>query len=129
MLDLITVKFLTTYDRRPFHLMGGTGIMASFFGSLLLLWMVVLRISGETVGNRPALIAGVLLMLAGLQLVTVGLLAELIVSRGHANHDPLAAVSEHSTGALGDDAVVDLAKPTPHAGALTEAQPVKTQKD
>lgn len=111
MLDLITVKFLTTYDRRPFHLMGGTGIMAAFFGSLLLVWMLILRISGEAVGNRPALIAGVLLMLAGLQLVTVGLLAELIVSRGHADADNLSAVSEHTSGST---------SPGAHAGETAE---------
>jgi len=81
MLDLITVKFLTTYDRRPFHFMGGAGLSASALGAILLAWMLVLRIMGEEVGSRPALLAGVLLLLAGLQLVTVGLLAELSVSR------------------------------------------------
>lgn len=107
MLDLITVKFLTTYNRRPFHLMGGAGLFASFVGSLLLAWMLVLRVLGETVGDRPALLAGVLLFLAGLQLVTVGLLAELIVFRsgpGRSHDTPaytelgIDATQEHLNG-------------------------------
>ena len=81
MLDLITVKFLTTYDRRPFHIIGGLGLSFLAVGSLLLGWMLTLRVLGEAVGDRPALLAGVLFALAGLQLVTVGLLAEMIVSR------------------------------------------------
>jgi len=83
LLDLFTVKFLTTYDTRPFHLIGGAGLGISFLGSLLLLWMLVLRVAGQAVGNRPALLAGVTLAVLGVQLVSVGLLAELIVFLHH----------------------------------------------
>lgn len=99
MLDLITVKFLTTYDRRPFHFMGGLGLLSSFAGTALLAWMLVLRIAGETIGNRPALLTGVLLLLAGIQLVTLGLLAELSVSRArHDQQDSLSPVGETIVG-------------------------------
>lgn len=91
MLDLITVKFLTTYDRRPFHIIGGVGLTCLGIGGLLLTWMLTLRILGEAVGDRPALLAGMLFALAGLQLVTVGLLAEMVVSRGPST-DPGRAV-------------------------------------
>jgi glycosyltransferase involved in cell wall biosynthesis len=78
-LDLITVKFLTTYTARPFHLFGGIGVLIGFVGSILLLWMVSLRIQGETIGDRPALLAGVLLVVVAVQMVSLGLIGELIV--------------------------------------------------
>jgi glycosyltransferase involved in cell wall biosynthesis len=78
--DLITVKFLTTYEARPFHLIGATGILSGLAGTALLLWMFVLKVSGEAIGSRPALLIGVLLVVVSVQLVSVGLLAELIVN-------------------------------------------------
>ena len=79
MLDLFTVKFLTTYDRRPFHLVGAAGIFLLLAGGVLLAWMLVLRIQGEGVGSRPALLAGVMCVVVGVQLICVGLIAELMV--------------------------------------------------
>jgi glycosyltransferase involved in cell wall biosynthesis len=78
-LDLITVKFLTTYTGRPFHLFGGLGLVMGLAGSGLLTWMLVERIMGEQVGTRPALMAGVLLVVVAVQMVMLGLLAELSV--------------------------------------------------
>lgn len=78
--DLITVKFLTTYEARPFHLIGATGILSGIAGGLLLLWMLVEKLAGGAIGDRPALLIGVLLVVVSVQLVSVGLLAELIVS-------------------------------------------------
>lgn len=78
-LDLITVKFLTTYTARPFHLFGALGVVLGGLGSALLAWMLVLRIQGNTVGDRPALLAGVLLVMVGVQMVSLGLIGELIV--------------------------------------------------
>ena len=78
-LDLITVKFLTTYTGRPFHLFGGLGVIMGVVGSGLLGWMLVERIMGNQVGTRPALIAGVLLVVVAVQMVLLGLLAELSV--------------------------------------------------
>ncbi|NNE74849.1 MAG: glycosyltransferase family 2 protein [Acidimicrobiales bacterium] len=79
MLDLFTVKFITTYSRRPFHLIGGAGLSVGLIGGVLLAWMLIERIAGNEVGNRPALLAGITLTVVGVQLVSVGLLAELIV--------------------------------------------------
>jgi glycosyltransferase involved in cell wall biosynthesis len=78
-LDLFTVKFLTTYTGRPFHLFGGIGAVFGFVGGVLLTWMFVEKLLGEGIGNRPALFAGILFAVVGVQLMSLGLIAELIV--------------------------------------------------
>ncbi len=78
-LDLITVKFLTTYTGRPFHLFGGLGVVMGLAGSGLLTWMFIERVLGNRIGTRPALITGVLLVVVGVQMVSLGLMAELSV--------------------------------------------------
>jgi glycosyltransferase involved in cell wall biosynthesis len=78
-LDLMTVKFLTTYTARPFHLFGGLGLLMGLAGSGLLIWMLVSWSMGQAVGTRPALLTGVLLVVVAVQMTFFGLLAELIV--------------------------------------------------
>jgi glycosyltransferase involved in cell wall biosynthesis len=77
--DLVTVKFLTSYNRRPLHLFGGAGLIAGVIGSGFLAWMLVLHFMGDAVGTRPALITGVLFEVVAVQLLSFGLLAELLV--------------------------------------------------
>ncbi|HEX4491666.1 MAG TPA: glycosyltransferase family 2 protein [Acidimicrobiia bacterium] len=93
--DLVTVKFLTTYKTRPFHILGGVGLGCGGLGSLLLVWMLVDKLNGHAIGSRPALIAGVLFVLVGLQFASLGLLAELIVyrTRGVVVSRPVIAAS------------------------------------
>ena len=79
-LDLITVKFLTQYTSRPFHLFGGVGMAIGAAGSALLVWMLVVKLTGGAIGERPALIVGVLGVVVGVQMVSFGLLAELVVN-------------------------------------------------
>jgi glycosyltransferase involved in cell wall biosynthesis len=78
-LDLITVKFLTTYTARPFHLFGGIGVVIGMLGGLLLGWMAVEKLLGNAIGTRPALLTGVLLVVVAVQLVLLGLVGELVV--------------------------------------------------
>lgn len=80
-LDLVTVKFLTTYTARPFHLFGGIGFIIGAIGSALLLWMAGSKIvSGHDIGGRPALLLGVLLVVVAVQMLSLGLLGELMVN-------------------------------------------------
>jgi hypothetical protein len=79
-LDLVTVKFLTTYTARPFHLFGGIGFVIGLVGSLLLAWMGVSKILGHDIGTRPALQLGVLLVVVAVQMLSLGLLGELMVN-------------------------------------------------
>ena len=85
-LDLITVKFLTTYTARPFHLFGGAGIIMGAIGSAVLAWMAILKIMGRTIGNRPALLIGVFLCVVAVQMVSLGLIAELVVNLRRRNN-------------------------------------------
>ncbi len=79
-LDLVTVKFLTTYTARPFHLFGGLGFVIGAIGTAFLAWMLASKVAGNAIGNRPALQLGVLLVVVGVQMVSLGLLAELVVN-------------------------------------------------
>jgi glycosyltransferase involved in cell wall biosynthesis len=79
-LDLITVKFLTQYTSRPFHLFGSIGFVLFAAGSVVLTWLLALKVTGSAIGDRPALIAGVLLAVVGVQMISLGLLAELVVN-------------------------------------------------
>lgn len=80
-LDLVTVKFLTTYTARPFHLFGGIGFAIGAIGTALLLWMTASKVVyGHDIGNRPALLLGVLLVVVAVQVLSLGLLAELVVN-------------------------------------------------
>ncbi len=79
-LDLVTVKFLTTYTARPFHLFGGIGILIGLVGAGLLGWMAASKIAGHDIGTRPALQAGILLVVVAVQMVSLGLLGELMVN-------------------------------------------------
>lgn len=90
--DLLTVNFLVRYDVRPLHLFGGLGAALGLVGSALLAWMTVLKLSGTPVGNRPALLSGVFLVIVAVQITSIGLIAELVVHARHTRRD--AAVAE-----------------------------------
>lgn len=96
-LDLITVKFLTTYTTRPLHLFGGIGSILAALGAVILAWLTADKVlGGAAIGTRPALIAGVLLVIVGIQLVSLGLVAELIVKLASRNgRERRQASSDH----------------------------------
>ncbi|WP_322937306.1 glycosyltransferase family 2 protein [Nocardioides bizhenqiangii] len=77
--DLMTVRFLMTYESRPSHLFSGLGMASMAAGGLALAYLFAEKVAGAEIGGRPLLIAGVVLVLGGLQLVLFGLLAELQV--------------------------------------------------
>lgn len=90
--DLLTVVFLGQYRRRPLHLFGGAGALFLIAGLLINLYLTIAWFGGEALSTRPALILGVLLMVMGVQLLTIGLLAELLVSHIQRNEEPLNTV-------------------------------------
>ena len=83
-LDLITVKFLLSYATRPLHVFGTVGILSSGAGFLLALILVIQRqFFGIALSDRPLLLLAVLLIFLGIQFITIGLLAELVVRTYH----------------------------------------------
>jgi glycosyltransferase involved in cell wall biosynthesis len=79
-LDLLTVSLVGRYRHRPLHLFGGIGLLLGAVGSGVLAYLTVLKATGEAIGHRPLLILGVLLVVVGLQLFSLGLLGEMIRS-------------------------------------------------
>jgi glycosyltransferase involved in cell wall biosynthesis len=85
-LDLLTIMLLSRFSLKPLHLFGTIGLVLGFVGTVVNLYLVGLRLRfGNIQGRTPLLMLGVLLIIVGLQLVSTGLLAELIarsLSRG-----------------------------------------------
>ena len=80
-LDMLTIVFITRYLRRPGHFFGSLGLISFFFGFLIGLYITYLRITTGAIQYRhPLLFLGILLMIIGIQLISTGLLAEMIVS-------------------------------------------------
>jgi glycosyltransferase involved in cell wall biosynthesis len=86
-LDLLTVWLNTRYGARPLHLFGGGGLLLSGLGIAILAYLSAIWLAGQPIGNRPLLVFGMLLMLFGGQMITVGLLGELILRRTIGEND------------------------------------------
>jgi glycosyltransferase involved in cell wall biosynthesis len=87
LLDLITVLFITRYTRRPLHLFGAFGLVFLLGGFGINLYLAILWFNGEFLSNRPLLLLGVLLMLLGIQVLTTGLLGEMITFKNFRRPD------------------------------------------
>jgi glycosyltransferase involved in cell wall biosynthesis len=79
--DLLSVTFMGRYRHRPLHLFGGIGLLFGLIGFLCLAYLTVIKIGGAGIGHRPLLTLGVLLVVVGIQLLSLGLLSELITSQ------------------------------------------------
>jgi glycosyltransferase involved in cell wall biosynthesis len=95
-LDLITVRFLLSYSTRPIHVFGGLGMLSAGVGVLLGVYLTFVKlILGQDIGSRPLLQLAVLLILAGVQLISMGLLGELVVRTYYeAQGKPIYALRE-----------------------------------
>jgi glycosyltransferase involved in cell wall biosynthesis len=79
--DLLSVTFMGRYRYRPLHLFGGIGLLMGFVGFVILLYLTAVKIGGAGIGHRPLLMLGVLMVVVGIQFVSLGLLSELITSQ------------------------------------------------
>ncbi|MGB2958025.1 MAG: glycosyltransferase family 2 protein [Bacteroidota bacterium] len=78
-LDLLTTLFTTRYFRRPLHLFGFWGLLAVLAGTVINGWLVVQWYLGHTsLSNRPLFLGGILLVIVGIQFISIGLLGEMI---------------------------------------------------
>ena len=95
-LDLFTVKFLLTYSTRPLQMFGPPGLLLGAIGVALTGYLGYIRLFTEQgIADRPLLLLAILLIFAGIQLVTLGLLAELQARTYHESQGkPIYAVRE-----------------------------------
>ncbi len=83
-LDLITVKFLQSFSTKPIQFFGPVGVICSFLGFLISLYLTMDKLFfGRNIGGRPLLLLGVLMIIVGIQLIGMGLLGEMIVRVYH----------------------------------------------
>jgi glycosyltransferase involved in cell wall biosynthesis len=99
--DLLTVLLITRYRARPLHLFGGTGLVTGLLGFGFLAYLAVGWFLGHPIGARPLLFLGVLMVLVGVQLVSVGLLGEMISSTQVALRPHYQVRSERLPASLG----------------------------
>ena len=78
--DLLTVTFMGRYRYRPLHLFGGLGLLLGGVGFVVLAYLTVVKLMGHGIGQRPLLTLGVLLVVVGIQLFSLGLVGELVTS-------------------------------------------------
>ncbi len=90
LLDLITVLFITKYTRRPLHLFGVIGLISMGVGFFINLYLAIRWMLGESLSNRPLLLLGVMLMLLGIQVLTTGLIGEMITFKNFRSRDSYA---------------------------------------
>lgn len=95
-LDLLTVKFLSTYSTRPAHVFGPIGIVSGTVGFVLCLHLTIQKlVYNVDIGGRPLLLLAVLLIFIGFQFVTMGLLGEMLARTYHESQDrPVYVVGE-----------------------------------
>ena len=95
-LDLVTVKFLISYSTRPLHIFGLVGIAIGLPGLFITGWLSYLRLfQHQSIANRPLLLLGIMLIFTGMQLLTIGLLAELQARTYHySQYKPIYVIRE-----------------------------------
>jgi glycosyltransferase involved in cell wall biosynthesis len=95
-LDLITVRFLLSYGTRPMQIFGLLGLIFGLLGTALGAYLAVVKlVLGMSIGSRPLLLLAVLLMVVGVQLISLGLIGELVVrTYFEAQNKPIYVVRE-----------------------------------
>lgn len=79
MSDLVTIVFFRRYIQKPMHLFGTMGFISLFLGIIINLYLLSLKILGHDIWGKPLLILGLIFLLGGIQLITIGILAEINV--------------------------------------------------
>ncbi|MEW6729067.1 MAG: glycosyltransferase family 2 protein [Pseudomonadota bacterium] len=77
-IDLLVVYFFMRFSARPGHFFGMVGLGLGSAGGLIMAYMVLLKLLGEDIGTRPLFFTGILLILVGVQMLTTGVVAEML---------------------------------------------------
>ena len=78
--DFLSVVFITKYSKRPLHVFGFIGFLLFLIGMIINSYLTYNWFFGEALTNRPLLFLGILLLIVGIQVFSMGFIAELIVS-------------------------------------------------
>ena len=79
MSDLTLLVFMKRYVQKPMHFFGSWGLVIFGAGLLINIYMLVLKILGHDIWGKPLLLLGILLVLAGFQLITIGIISEFLM--------------------------------------------------
>ncbi|WP_096258877.1 glycosyltransferase family 2 protein [Lebetimonas natsushimae] len=77
--DLMYLVFMQRFGQKPMHFFGTVGFIMFSLGALIDLYLFILKLFGESIGNRPLLTLGTLFIIGGIQLITTGFLAEIMI--------------------------------------------------
>jgi glycosyltransferase involved in cell wall biosynthesis len=104
-LDILAVRFLMSFSTRPIHIFGLLGILSFFAGVVVLAYLAVVRLFlFQPIADRPLTLLGILLTMLGVQLVTSGLLAELVTRTYYESQGkPIYTVREDLGGPKGEE--------------------------
>ena len=86
-LDLFTIMFLISFQKRPLHLFGPVGVLVGSIGLMVNGYLAVLWLQGEGIGDRPLLMLGTLMIIVGIQILVFGLLGEMIAAASYRPSD------------------------------------------
>jgi len=78
--DMMLLLFIRKYFQRPIHLFGILGVLLIILGILINIYLLIVKLGlGEDIGTRPLLMFGMMFILAGVQLFTIGIVMELLI--------------------------------------------------
>ncbi|MFT4831661.1 MAG: glycosyltransferase involved in cell wall biosynthesis [Psychroserpens sp.] len=77
--DMMLLLFIRKYFQRPIHLFGIFGVLLIILGFFINIYLLIVKLTGEDIGTRPLLIFGMMFILAGIQLFTIGIVMELLI--------------------------------------------------
>jgi dolichol-phosphate mannosyltransferase len=77
--DLMYLVFMQRFGQKPMHFFGTVGFIMFSLGSLIDFYLFICKLFGESIGNRPLLTLGTMFILGGIQLITTGFLAEIMI--------------------------------------------------
>ncbi len=77
MSDLVLMVFMRKYMQKPMHLFGPIGFVSFGIGLLINIYLLVLKIMGHDIGGKPLLIPGLILLIGGIQFITIGIVADI----------------------------------------------------
>lgn len=95
--DMLTMIFLSKYSKRPLHFFGFFGGLLVLLGLVISIYLSALHFQGESIGRRPLLFLGMLLIISGLQAAFTGLIADLVLNISSKNHNESNVLIKYSS--------------------------------